>query len=81
VRRLLLYSRPGCHLCEEMKHVVSRALQHMPAGAAALCEIDISGDPSLEDLYGREIPVLLIDGRKAAKYRMTERELLRKLGA
>ena len=42
-------------------------------------EIDISGDPELIDRYGLEIPVLLIDGKKAAKYRVSEEELRRML--
>lgn len=81
MKQLILYSRPGCHLCDEMKLVVSRVVRRMPAGAAEVREIDISSDAVLDDLYGQEIPVLLIDGRKAAKYRVTEQELVRKLGA
>ena len=45
----------------------------------AVEEIDISTDPELEARYGLEIPVLLVDGKKAAKYRMTEGELTRML--
>ena len=45
----------------------------------SLEEIDISGDPALEALYGLEIPVLMIGGRKAAKYRIAEDELRRLL--
>ena len=41
-----------------------------------LDEVDISTDPALEASYGLEIPVLLVDGRKAAKYRIGEAELL-----
>jgi hypothetical protein len=46
-----------------------------------LQEIDISTDPALEARYGLEIPVLLVDGKKAAKYRVTETELTRILAA
>jgi orotidine-5'-phosphate decarboxylase len=74
--RVTLYSRPGCHLCDEMKAVVTRAGTRV---RFRLDEIDISGNTELEDRYGTEIPVLLIDGRKAAKYRITEEELIRKL--
>ena len=69
-----LYSRPGCHLCDEMKNVVRRVMQAAPA-AIALQEIDITTDPDLEARYGVEIPVLLVDGKKAAKYRIAEEEL------
>ena len=44
-----------------------------------LQEIDISTDPDLERRYRTEIPVLMIDGRKVAKYKLTEAELVRKL--
>jgi len=39
--------------------------------------VDISTDPALMARYGLEIPVLLVDGRKAAKYRVTAAELER----
>jgi thiol-disulfide isomerase/thioredoxin len=77
---LTLYSRPGCHLCDEMKAVVQRVARAQ-AAPIAIDEIDISTDPDLEARYGTEIQVLLIDGRKAAKYRVTEGELTRLLAA
>ena len=73
---LVIYSRPGCHLCDEMKAIVARVGRAMPL---AVEEIDISGDPALEARFGLEIPVLMIGGRKAAKYRVTEEELRRLL--
>jgi len=71
---LTIYSRPGCHLCDEMKAVVTRTGRSFPI---VLEEIDISTDPALEARYGLEIPVLVIDGKKVAKYRVTEEELRR----
>jgi hypothetical protein len=75
---LTIYSRPGCHLCDEMKAVVGRVAQTIPL---SLEEIDISTDPELETRYGLEIPVLLVEGKKAAKYRIGEEELARVLTA
>jgi len=75
---LTIYSRPGCHLCDEMKAVVRRVSASIPI---SLEEIDISGDTELERLYGLEIPILLADGKKVAKYRIAEGELLRMLRA
>lgn len=72
--RVTLYSRPGCHLCDEMKAVVARVSSSVPI---ALDEVDISSDKRLEELYGLEIPVLMVEGKKAAKYRVTEGELRR----
>jgi hypothetical protein len=78
VTTLTIYSRPGCHLCDEMKSTVTRVIGPM-AGLVALREVDISGDADLEARYGLEIPVLMIDGKKAAKYRVTETALARML--
>jgi glutaredoxin len=75
---LTIYSRPGCHLCDEMKAVVRRVAQSVPL---QLEEIDISTSRELEDRYGLEIPVLLVEGKKAAKYRIGEEDLRRLLAA
>jgi thiol-disulfide isomerase/thioredoxin len=75
-----IYSRPGCHLCDEMKAVVER-VAGSATPAATVDVIDISSDPDLESRYGLEIPVLLVNGKKAAKYRVTEDELGRMLDA
>jgi hypothetical protein len=76
VIHVTIYSRPGCHLCDEMKAVVTRVAGRVPFD---LEEIDISGDAELESRYGLEIPVLMVEGRKAAKYRIDEAQLLRLL--
>jgi glutaredoxin len=75
---LTLYSRPACHLCDEMKATIDRVTRSL-AESATLDVIDISTDQALEDRYGLEIPVLLVNGRKAAKYRVAEAELRRML--
>jgi glutaredoxin len=69
---LTIYSRPGCHLCDDMKAIVRRMAETTPLH---LEEVDVSTDPELEAQYGLEIPVLLMNGRKAAKYRVSEAEL------
>ena len=75
---LTIYSRPGCHLCEEMKAVVERVREQH---AFELREVDISGNPDLERRYGQEIPVLEVDGKKVAKYRLDELTLVRMIEA
>jgi len=59
-----------------MKAVVARVVRESPT-PVTIDEVDISTDADLEARFGLEIPVLLIDGRKAAKYRVTEGELTR----
>jgi hypothetical protein len=75
---LTIYSRPGCHLCEDMKAVVERVARSI-AEPVTLDEVDIPADADLEARYGLEIPVLTIDGRKVAKYRVEEFALRRML--
>jgi len=75
---LTLYSRPGCHLCDDMKAIVERVAR-TSTPVPTIEVIDISSDPELEALYGLEIPVLLVNGKKAAKYRVTEDGLRRLL--
>jgi glutaredoxin len=80
--RLTIYSKPGCHLCDDMKSIVHRVMAtHPSAQTITLDEIDISTDPVLLDRYSVEIPVLMIDGKKVAKYRVSEAELRRMVEA
>ena len=58
---LILYSRPGCHLCDETREIVTALLAERQArGAAAprLVERDITTDPDWERAYFTTIPVL-----------------------
>ncbi len=73
---IILYTRPGCHLCEEAKQEILAA---NCADEYALEEVNIESDPALIELYGWEIPVILINGVKAFKYRLTAGEFKRKL--
>jgi len=75
---LTIYSRPGCHLCDDMKAVVERVAR-AATPSPTIEVIDISSDAALESRYGLEIPVLLVDGKKLAKYRVTEEGLRRML--
>jgi glutaredoxin len=81
--RLTLYSKPGCHLCDDMKALVHRVIGQLQSDRdtsdISIDEIDISVDHTLLDRYGLEIPVLMIDGTKVAKYRISEEELRRML--
>jgi hypothetical protein len=58
-----------------MKDLVRAAIADEPE--ISLDEVDISIDRELLDRYALEIPVLMIDGRKAAKYRISREELKR----
>jgi glutaredoxin len=76
VIRIEVYSRPGCHLCDEAKEVIDRVrVRH----TFEVKMINIELDPALEAAYGSEIPIVLINGNKAFKYRVDEAELERKI--
>jgi glutaredoxin len=78
VVKVTVYTRRGCHLCDEAKHVVESVRRR---AAFDYEEFDIDSDPQLRQLYNEEVPVIAIDGKKAFKYRVTPAELLKKLAA
>ena len=78
MHKVTLYTRAGCWLCDDAKHVLETARR---TAEFEMEEIDIDADDGLRRLYNDEVPVIAIDGRKAFKYRVTESELLKKLKA
>jgi glutaredoxin len=75
---VVLYSRKGCHLCEVVKESLTKLARHEQFQWS---EVDVDSDRELRRLFTDEVPVVFINGRKAFKYRMDEREFLRKLRA
>jgi glutaredoxin len=59
--RVTLYSRPGCHLCDDARAVIEAVCADL---GEAYEEVDITTDDDLEDRYRDEIPVTLVDGRQ-----------------
>jgi glutaredoxin len=58
--RVTLYSRPGCHLCEQAREVIESVCSEL---GVSFVEIDISSSPELAERYAEEIPVTLVDGK------------------
>lgn len=75
-RDVTLYSRPGCHLCEEAKVVIAPLLREF---GAILREINIDEDAVLKERYRWDVPVIFIGARKAAKYRVDAAQFRRQL--
>lgn len=71
-----VYTKPGCHLCEEAKAVINEARAD---AELTLEEVNIDEDPALSELYRYDIPVVFINGVKAFKHRVEPREFRRKL--
>jgi len=71
-----LYSRPGCHLCEEAKAAIEPLLSEFGAN---FHEVNINEDKILEERYALDIPVLFLGPRKAAKHHVNPRQFRRQL--
>ena len=71
-----LYTRPGCHLCDEAKTAIAPLLREL---GAVLHEVNIEKDAVLEERYGWDIPVIFIGARKAAKHRVDVRQFRNQL--
>jgi glutaredoxin len=74
--RIEIYSRPGCHLCDEAKAVIEPFARTYPL---RLTVTNVDMDSNLRAVYGSEIPVILINGTEAFRHRVDARALERKL--
>jgi glutaredoxin len=76
VRRVVLYGKAGCHLCDEARETVATVRAQHPF---ELEEVDVSTDPGLYDAYGERIPVLELDGEELFEFHVNADELARRL--
>jgi hypothetical protein len=67
-----LLGKPGCHLCDDARSVVSRVAEDLRVPWE---ERSILDDPRLLEEYGEQIPVVLIDGRQHTFWRVDEQRL------
>jgi len=74
--RVVLYSRPGCHLCDAARAVIEAERERTPFGFR---EVDVQDDDALERAYGARIPVVEIDGDERFEYEVDANELTRAL--
>jgi hypothetical protein len=75
--RVVLYGKPGCHLCDDARAVVVRVTREL---GEAFVERDITRDPDDLAYYGESIPVVEVDGRRIARWHVPERVLRDALG-
>ena len=75
-RQVILYTRPGCHLCDEAK-------QEMQAAGCdneyTLQEINIESDRELLRRYQYDIPVIFVNGVEAFRHRLTSEAFRKRL--
>jgi glutaredoxin len=71
-----LYTRPGCHLCDEAKSQIAPLLAEF---GVRLREVNIDSDAELRARYNLDVPVIFLAGRKIAKHRVDAGQFRRQL--
>lgn len=71
-----IYSRPGCHLCDQARAVIEdfRGIYSM-----TFRTINVETSADLEKRYGTDIPIVFLNGEEAFRHRVDRSELERKL--
>lgn len=67
--RVRLYSKPGCHLCDDARAIIARVCEQV---GTTYDEVDISGDEELMHQFGEQIPVTFVDGARHDYWRVDE---------
>lgn len=78
VPRVEVYSRDGCHLCDQAIEVVRGVCDELGVGWGVR---DIDADPELVVRYTDQVPVIMVDGRQVAIWRIDPHLLFEALGA
>jgi len=73
---VIIYSRPGCHLCEEAKEAMRTATCE---GEYTLEEVNIENDPELLERYKDDIPVITFNGVETFRHRVAPEEFRRRI--
>jgi glutaredoxin len=71
--RITIFSRPGCHLCEQVEQLISKTARRrkdMQIEIRNICE-----DPGEFELYQFDVPVIFLNNREIARHRLTEEQL------
>ncbi len=73
---VILYSKPGCHLCEEALDALLQVRSRRPF---ELVEMNIQDDPALFAVYAEEIPVVAVEGEVLSRYKVYPDRLEKRL--
>jgi glutaredoxin len=66
--RVTLYSRAGCHLCDDARAVIEDVCAEL---GESYDEVDIDADPELRERFTDEVPVTFVDGRQHDFWRVS----------
>ena len=74
-----LFGRRGCHLCDEAEKVLNEVCtaDGVRIKGVRIQKIDVDADAALVKVYGDQVPVVTINGRKHFKYRVDPERLRR----
>ena len=75
--RVTLYSKPGCHLCDDARAVVAAVCAEL---GERFDEVDITTSEELTRRFGEEIPVTFVDGAQHDFWRVDPERLRAALG-
>jgi len=78
VKTVTFYTREDCHLCHDALAVVLQAREQHPFTLVVL-DLDREAPAEKRAAYDWEVPVVELDGKKVAKYRIEAERLLRLL--
>ena len=70
-RTITIYTRSGCHLCDNAIAVVRQVV----GDRAAIELIDIDTDPALVERYTVRVPVIAVDGTEIAEYQIAPEQV------
>jgi glutaredoxin len=68
MRVVTIYSKPDCHLCQEVEQVIRQVATRR---RFRLVRKNICDDPALQEKYATAIPVVEVDGQEIARHRLT----------
>jgi hypothetical protein len=78
VKKVILYSKPECHLCEPVENVILAVRKKKVFDFEVR---NIENDPGDFEKYRHAIPVVLVDGKEIARYKLSRRQLEAALGS
>jgi glutaredoxin len=70
--RVVLYSKPGCHLCDDAREVIAAVCAEL---GESFDEVDITTSEDLVHAFGEQIPVTFVDGEQHDFWRVDAKRL------
>ena len=78
MRAVTLYTRPGCHLCDDARSALEKLRAEVEF---ELVEVNIETDDALHAAYLERIPVICVDGEHVSDYFLDEDTLTARLNS